>query len=353
MSQAQNGPSPSETPDMTKRMFFVVGSPRSGTTMLMRMLNVHPDIYTRPEPHLMTPLANLGYYAYVDKATYDPFQAHQSVRSYVDDLPRGEADYLDALRGYTDAMYGRMLDKVGKRFFLDKTPAYALEAPFLKKVYPDARYVVLTRHPFAIFSSFAKSFFDDDWEAAHAFNPIVERYVPAIAQFIRDHDDGGYYWVKYEDLVQSPEEHCRAMCEYADMEYTPGMIEYGQKKVDGKGLGDPTGVAKDSKPNTASVHKWAKQVAGNDKRIRLLQGMVDRLTDEDLATWGYTRESLWEPLADVDVQAARAAQAQSKKWDRYSLERRTLLVLRRNIHHNWFGRILKKMRFVLDVLLRE
>ena len=353
MSQAQTTTSPNATPDMSQRMFFVIGSPRSGTTMLMRMLNVHPDIYTRPEPHLMTPLANLGYYAYVDKATYDPFQAHQSVRHYVDDLPGGEADYLDALRGYTDTLYGRMLDKAGKRFFLDKTPAYALEAPFLKKVYPDARYVVLTRHPFAIFSSFAKSFFDDDWEAAHAFNPVVERYVPAIAKFIRDHADGGYYWVKYEDLVQSPEEHCRAMCAYADMDYTPDMIEYGQKKVDGKGLGDPTGVAKDNKPNTASVHKWAKQVAGNDARIQLLQGMVDRLSDEDLATWGYTRESLWAPLAEVDIQAARKAQAQAKKWDRYSVERRALLVLRRNIHQNWFGRVLKKARFVLDVLLRE
>ena len=34
--------------------------------------------------------------------------------------------------------------------------------PFIEKVYPQAAYVLLTRHPFAIFSSFAESFFDDD-----------------------------------------------------------------------------------------------------------------------------------------------------------------------------------------------
>ena len=72
--------------DMSERMFFVIGAPRSGTTMLMRMLNVHPDIYTRPEPHLLTPLAHLGYYAYVDKAPYDPYQAHEAAREFVEAL---------------------------------------------------------------------------------------------------------------------------------------------------------------------------------------------------------------------------------------------------------------------------
>ena len=52
--------------DMDERMFFVIGAPRSGTTMLMRMLHAHPDIYTRPEPHLLTPLAHLGYSGYAD-----------------------------------------------------------------------------------------------------------------------------------------------------------------------------------------------------------------------------------------------------------------------------------------------
>jgi hypothetical protein len=120
--------------DMSQRMFFVVGAPRSGTTLLMRMLNVHPDIHTRPEPHLLTPLAHLGYYAYVDKAPYDPFQAHQSVRQFVDDLPGGESTYLRALRAYSDTMYGDMLAPAGKRFFLDKTPAYGLILPFLRKL---------------------------------------------------------------------------------------------------------------------------------------------------------------------------------------------------------------------------
>ena len=59
-----------------RRLLFVIGPPRGGTTLLMRLLHAHPDVHGRAEPHLLTPLAHLGYYGRVDKAPYDPFQAH-------------------------------------------------------------------------------------------------------------------------------------------------------------------------------------------------------------------------------------------------------------------------------------
>lgn len=342
------------TIDMSERMFFVVGAPRSGTTMLMRMLNVHPDIYTRPEPHLLTPLSHLGYYAYADKASYDPFQAAESVKQFVADLPGGEETYLRALRGYSDVMYGDMLEPTGKRFFLDKTPAYGLILPFIAKLYPQAVFVIITRHPFSIFSSFAKSFFDDDWAHAHDFNKIVERYVPALASFVRDPGVERFHHVRYEDLVADPETELKAICAAANMEYSPEMIEYGQKKMEVQGLGDPIGVAKDSKPNTKSVDKWARNCAHNPERIAMLEEMIRYVDDEDLAVFGFTREALWAPLAEVDPEAAAKAQKAAKKWDRYHLERRTLKWLRQpSVKEGAIGGALDRVRFYADVILRD
>jgi hypothetical protein len=338
---------------MSQRMFFVVGAPRSGTTLLMRMLNVHPEIYTRPEPHLLTPLAHLGYYAYVDKAPYDQLQAAQSVKEFVGALEGGEETYLEALRAYTDQMYGKMLEPTGKRFFLDKTPAYGLILPFLEKLYPDAVFIILTRHPFAIFSSFAESFFDDDWEVAWTHNKIVERYVPALASFVRNHTCKRFHHVRYEDLVADPEKELRAICAAADMPYTPDMINYGQKQLDATGLGDPIGVGKDTKPNTKSLHKWARSVAHNERRMEMCREMVRYVDDADLELIGYTRDGLWAPLADVSPEKAKEAQNKAVQWDRYHVERRLLVWLRRDIHTSVLGKLLKKLRFYTDVLLRE
>ena len=60
--------------------------------------------------------------------------------------------------------------------------SYGLVLDFIARIYPTAKYVVLTRHPLAIFSSYAESFFAGDYKAAHDYNPIVERYVPALAK---------------------------------------------------------------------------------------------------------------------------------------------------------------------------
>src|SRR6185503_7386410 len=101
---------------------------RSGTTLLMRMLSSHSDIYSRAEPHLLTPLAHLGYFDTVDAAPFDHLQAAQAAKELVAELPEGENDYLAACRAYVDLLYGRLLASKGggKRFFLDKTPANAL-----------------------------------------------------------------------------------------------------------------------------------------------------------------------------------------------------------------------------------
>src|SRR3954453_10783645 len=94
---------------MQDRMLFLISAPRSGSTLLQRMLGSHTQIFTYPEPHLITPLAYLGYHDLVDKAPYDHINAAEAVRSFVAGLPNMEADYLDAVRAYTDTLYGRML----------------------------------------------------------------------------------------------------------------------------------------------------------------------------------------------------------------------------------------------------
>ena len=337
-----------------ERLLFVIGAPRSGTTLLMRMLNVHPDVATRPEPHLLTPLAHLGYFARVDKAPYDPFQSAEAAKAFVADLPGGEADYVDACRAYADILYDRMLSKTPeKRVFLDKTPAYALSLPFLARLYPDAAYVVLTRHPFAVFSSYAKSFFDDDWAAAHAFNPVVERYVPAIARFLESRPCPRTYHVRYEALVADPAQEMRAICEVAGLTYTDDLVEYGKKGVEGEGLGDPIGVHAHDRPVRTSVEKWAKEVVDHPDRIALLETMLAGLDDDALATWGYDRAAVWDPLRTASPSTADGAKKRALRWDRHHAERRALLWARKALPGTPAEGALERARLMIDVLLRD
>src|SRR5436305_1109329 len=209
---------------MQDRLIFLIGAPRSGTTLLARMMGAHSAIYQRAEPHLITPIAHLGFYGNVQKAPYDPFNAEQAIHEFVAALPRGEEDYLDALRAYTERG----------------------DAP--------------------------------------------------------------------------------------------------------QGLGDPTGVARHTRPVTSSVGRWAAEIAARPETLGLVCRLVDALDPADLETLGYPRAQIVEEL-----EAARGGPVpvQREAPTRYALERKLLVALRRNIHHNRLGRVLKRLRFALDVVLRE
>lgn len=333
---------------MEERMIFVIGSPRSGSTMLQRMLDSHSEIFGTPEPHIITPLAHLGYFETVEKAPYDHLRSVDSIREYVSNLPRGEADYLDACRAYTNVLYGRMLQTSNKKFFLDKTPAYALVLEFLAKLYPQAKYIVLTRHPAAIFCSYANSFFDGDFEAANKFNPILNRYVPAIARFLREKPVPMVH-VIYEKLVQDPQSEMRGVFDFLGLPFEADAINYGKHEHREKGLGDPIGVKQHSRPSTASVHKWAGELANDPKKYERVFNIIQSLDSQDLELWGFKKEALFDPLKGGEYGSWKPPKV---KHDRHWLERKLLRILRRNIHQNWFGRVLKKIRFACDVLLR-
>jgi hypothetical protein len=331
---------------------FLISAPRSGSTLLARMLGSHSAIFAPAEPHLMPPLAHLGFHERVDAAPYDPVITQQGLRSFVALLPGGEADWLAALRRATDYLYERALTDSGRSLFLDKTPAYALVLDFLTQLYPDARYLVLTRHPMAIWSSCVDSFFDGDAAAAHARNPVLERYVPAITRLLRERPVALVH-VRYEALVADPEAGLREICAFLSLPYEPAMIEYGRaeeaRPTAPRGLGDPITVNRETRPTTRSVAKWADALRSDPLRLAQCRAIAERLEDADLALWGTPGPELRRALAEL---APTGAGPTRPPLTRYSLERRLLVRLRRNIHRNAFGRQVRRIRLLCDVLLR-
>jgi len=337
----------------TPQMLFVISSPRSGSTMLERMLESHSAIQGGPEPHLLTPLAHLGVWDNVDKAPYDHVLAAESQKLFLSKLPNGEEDYWKACRAYCDVLYGQFMAGSNKSVCLDKTPAYGLILPFMAKVFPDANYVVLTRHPLATFSSFANSFFDGDYQTAQKYNPLLNRYVPAMAKFLRQ-TDVPHLHVRYEDLVSDPETWMQRIYKYIGVEYEADTVNYGEKnqaRDTSAGLGDPIGVQQHSRPSTASLDKWVEELRADASKLQLMRDIVAQLDPADLETLGYPMETLWKPLEDT---AGKTVKPKQPKLTRYRLQRKAIIRLRKLVQSNKTVRgLLRKIRLASDVLLRD
>ncbi|HEY2733985.1 MAG TPA: sulfotransferase [Polyangiales bacterium] len=323
---------------MQDRLLFLISPPRAGATLLQRMLGSHSQVLTHPEPHLITPLAFLGYHDVVDRAPYDHINAADAMRLFVAALPGGEADYLDALRAYCDTLYGRMLAASGKRYFLDKTPSYALVLPFLTRLYPDAHYLVLTRHPLAVASAYANSFFDGDWHAATEFDPIVNRYVPAIARLLRD-PPSQLLQVGYESLVRDPASELARIFNFLGLPNEPQRL-------------DPIGGEARVRPIDTSIDVWIAELARDPKKLELASEIVSALDPKDVALWGFDAAQLLAPVDSKQASGQSAARARLKNNARV-LQRRLVHALRKEIHQRPHGRVVEKLRHYCNVLLRE
>ena len=313
------------------------------------MLGSHSEIYTHPEPHLITPLAYLGFHGTVDKAPYDHINAAEAMRAFVAQLPNQREDYLDAVRAYANTLYGRMLEPSGRRYFLDKTPAYATVLPFLTELYPSAKYVVLTRHPMAVMSSYANSFFVGDWQRALDFNDVLGTYVPAMAKLLRDRNVS-LVQVGYEDLVRDPDAQLRRIFEHLDLPHEAGAVDYGENfGSEAKGMGDPINVHKHTRPTDEGAHKWVAELRQDEHKMALAKQLAGRLDAGDLETWGYPKADLFAPM----VNGHGGPAPKPPMWNSHVLQRRVMLALKKDIDKRPHGKVLKRVKYYCDVLLRE
>lgn len=127
-------------------VFFVCGSPKSGTTWLQRMLDAHPEVCCSGEGHFVErfnlPLARL-LNDYNRKLRVEAEQVYEG-RPYYGSVSQAEFD--DMARGF---MLMRMSARADgqTRCVGDKTPAYTRELAELHRLFPSARFIHIVRDP--------------------------------------------------------------------------------------------------------------------------------------------------------------------------------------------------------------
>ena len=119
---------------------FLFSLPRSGSTLLQRMLSCHSEIKTASELWFLLPHID----AVKNRYSYSQFSylsLRHATRDLVRALPGGEDSYFSSIRLMADDIY-RKLASNNERYVLDKTPRYYLVLGEILKIYPDAKFLV-------------------------------------------------------------------------------------------------------------------------------------------------------------------------------------------------------------------
>jgi hypothetical protein len=264
---------------------FLLSLPRSGSTMVQRILGAHDEIATESEPWVLIPqLYALRTSGIV--ADYNHGSLSSAVNDFVQRLPNQKADYYKASRAFADSLYQDVAGE--KAYFLDKTPRYCFVAEEIKNIYPDAKYIVLWRNPLSVISSRFHSF-GNKWRI---YNYKVDLYqgLSSLIKFCEKNSEE-VILLNYENLVRDPKEEFSRVFKHLELEPNESVLSEFHK-LDLKGSqGDRTGRYQYDAVSEEPLEKYQETLC-NPLRRYWAAKYIRWIGKERLALMGYELDEL-------------------------------------------------------------
>jgi len=240
------------TKTTSKTPIFIVGLPRTGTTLTDRILSSHSAVQSAGESQLLQMVLRDGSRA-GNQIGITPEQIEVAAR-------RNPADIADA---YLTAVSHRLGDEP---YVIEKFPENVLYLGLIAKAWPNAKIVHLRRHPMdACFALYKQSFF----RFAYSLDDLATYYLAydRLSRHWRETLGSRMLELNYEELVADQEGQTRQLLDGLGLEFEQACLRFEQNAAP---VATASSVQVREKVHTRSVGKWKKF----EKQLRPL---LDRL----------------------------------------------------------------------------
>ncbi len=270
---------------------FIFSLPRSGSTILQRILATHPAVATASEPWILLPFlyARRSHGVY---AEYSHRKAIQAIEDFSSGLPGGEAEYMDAVRELVLKLY-RERAGPDARYFVDKTPRYHVVSADIVRTFDDARFIFLWRNPLAIVASMIEVWGHGRWNAYEFAFDLFD----GLEGLIEAQELAGDRAIsfRYRDLVSEPPETRARIFAHLGLQIDDAQPENQQDvRLTGR-MGDHAGAQAYRELSCEPRLKWRRTLASPLRKLwcRRYLRWIGR---ERLTAMGFDLDSLLRDL---------------------------------------------------------
>jgi len=246
-----------------KAHVFLVGFPRSGTTLLESVLAAHPEVGSLEEKDCLA-------------GSSQTYLASDEGLERLASISPGEAvrqrdAYWSAVRSFGVEPRGRV--------FIDKMPLASVALPLIAKLFPTARVLFARRDPRdVVLSCFRRRFGMNasmyqllTLEGAAAYYDAVMR----LSELYRELLPLAWHEVRYEHLVEHFEATARAACDFLGLEWDEGMADFAAK-ARSRGISTPSAAQVARGLNREGQGSWRRYAAQMAPVLPLLQPWIER-----------------------------------------------------------------------------
>jgi len=267
------------------RPIFIVSLPRSGSTLLQRVLSTSSDIATTPEPWVALPIAymmkNSGesseYGKKWEKMAFDDFFDFKTAKVFY----RSAEIFLSSL-------YESKCEN-NERYFLDKTPRYYMILDELKAIFPEAKFIILTRNPLEVIASSIDTWGKKGCWNIHALKLDLTQGIKRVTRFLCENND--VLHMSYQELTSDLFGQISKIENYLGIELDNNAINnIGEVKIGGA-LGDPTGVKEYAKIQAKPKDYYVNSLNGVLRKA-WIKRYLNTLSIDELGTFGIHKQEI-------------------------------------------------------------
>jgi hypothetical protein len=217
---------------------FLVGCPRSGTTLLQSLVAAHPRFTSFPETHYLPGVVPRRHEAGAG-ASHDPPASPRAARTFEALLATVDAESVvppprsgASVREYVEAMV-RVLDqatlKRGRDQWLEKTPRHLHFLGHIERWVPDARVLHIVREgPDVVASLFEVTHrHPKEWKGARSIEACVARWKRDVRATLAHVGKPNHLLVRYEDLVRDSRSALERVCGFLGVAFDDAMLDPG------------------------------------------------------------------------------------------------------------------------------
>ncbi len=203
---------------------FIIGFPRSGTTLLNTILNSHPELGVIEEKPIVNKFIKL-----LDEEIYSNFSNLKNLDEKI--IKKLRIAYFDILKSYTTQ------DK--EKVYIDKMPLNIIYVGEIVRIFPKAKFIFAMRHPCdCILSCFMQNFALNDAMAnftdLKSTSKFYDRVMTLWQQYLSVFKVN-YHIIKYEDLVSNFETSVDNLLNFLNLEWSDNVKKfYETAKKQGK-----------------------------------------------------------------------------------------------------------------------
>lgn len=298
-TQGQDMNSPEHIPQDGSRQrnpyVFAVGCARSGTTLLTRMLDAHPQIAMTPETHWIPKFFEPGADSKITPELLLRLSEYHRIRKLgleLTDLERflDPAGVPTSYADFASRFFDLHARRAGKPLAGDKTPSYVRVIGFLHRLWPRLRFLHLLRDGRDVALSVRN--WDKNMKNVGRFSTWSDEPLLTTAVWWAWNVDLGraagralgpalYREIAYETLVADPERGCRDIAGFLDLEYDDAMCRFHEGRVRDK---EHLSAKKAWLPPTQGLRDWRSQMSPDD--VELFEAAAGDLLEE----LGYPRQ---------------------------------------------------------------